>query len=755
MTSVGAQYWNKQMNRKQIQFVRLIIFLLLISFLAQSEVLFAEDFYNSREYETDGKIPVIDYFPLGDNQDTEFFHIYVKPWAPVYITHPGLMVDETRWEEVRQDILAGSPDTDRLYSRIVSTANQAPAQQVQGDYNFSTLENNSRIALHAGFVAYIEDDPDYSEKAFDIIASMEVLFAQIGLDQFDQGTIHGGQALVNVCVAYDLLVGFSLVDSTQADQMRNAILTATQKLFNFYVIIPIGKLIQNNHLIKLACGIGMVGLTFPNESIAYEYVNFAMTTAPYVLLEVQMPPGGGQGEGPNYLDYTFRTYLYFIAAYHHLAQGKRFSFEIDCRGRLWPPCKEETVVVNDPMLDYRMEQLLDWRLAISMPNGYGPPIDDSNYSCGYLGPISAMFGRSDYAWLYRNSPRCTENTSSHAVLELAFLNQMPQPQEPSLGPSSFFYEGGQAVLRNNWSDQAHYALINGEHGRARISGLGHEQPDATSFIFYAKGEMLALDSGYRGWDNRWPVIHARNHSLILVDDLGPSIGFLLGFVGVDSYLSEFEDHELFHSVKVDSHYRDADISRRVVLVEDDYFVTAEKVSSNKQRQFAWLLQANAGGTTDGQFTLLSDGALIERPNAVQRTYLQSDSGPIQFIEDEEEHGFHHGADDTHAVLRGEVNAQFAGYLGVHVTADESLNLPDVDAETLQDVLVYTIYGDDYLDLILMKTDSAFTYTPQLSGLGEVESDAELVWLRTDPDTYELVDSYYLGGTYMTYDGQNY
>lgn len=743
------------MKRARYLFLLADIFFVLFLCLGCQGNLSNTNFHNDCKHSTDNKISVIDYHPPEVKEDRFIIPIHSLPWTPQNISHPGLLVDEARWEQVQQDILSGLPDADRLYSRAYSIANQEPTQQTQGDYNFSILEKNSLIAMYSAFVAFIEEDAVYSEKAFQITANMEVLFAQIGLDQFDQGTIHGGQALVNACVAYDLLVGFELVNTDQADQMRNTILEAAEKLFNFYIELPIGKFFQNNHLIKLACGIGIVGLIFPNETIAYEYVNFAMTTAPYILLEIQMPTGGGQGEGPNYLDYTLNTYLYFIAAYHHVAKGKSFTFEVDCRGRLWPPCDGEQVIVKDPMLDPRMRLLLDWRLAISMPNGYCPPIDDSNFSCGYSGPISAMFERRDFAWFYRNSSRCTENTSSHAILELAFLDQMPQPQMPFLGPSSFFVEGGQAILQNKWDERAHYALVNGEHGRARISGLGHEQPDATSFIFFALGELLALDSGYRGYDERWPVIHARNHSLILVDDLGPPYGYYFGFVGVDAYLSEFNDRAPFHSVKVDTFYREADISRRVVLIDDDYFITSEKVSSDRPRQYAWLLQANAGGTTDGVFTLLQDGALIERPNAVLRSYLQSDSGPVSFSEDEEEHGFHHGADDTHAVLRGEINAQFAGFLGLHVTADEAINLPNVNMETLEDLLVYIVQGDDYLDLILMKNKEEYLYVPQLSGLGTVESDAAFAWIRTDPDNFERVDSYYLDGTFLTYDGLDY
>ena len=672
-------------------------------------------------------------------------------WHPEIGPHPRLIADAQRWADVRQAIENGDPDAVRLFSRVKSAADLTPGTQQPGVYDFSIIERNGWIASSAALAAYVLDNPAYADKAIQMTSDLEVRLLDLPLQEFDQGTIHGGQAFVTFCLAYDLLVGFGFADETQAAAMERAIRLAARRLHAFYVLVPIGQFVENNHIIKFTSGLFMVGLTFNQNEEAARYTNIAMTTAPFVLLDFQMPEGGGQGEGPNYLDYTFKTYLFFAAAYHRFAQGRAYPYLIDCRTRFWPPCKPEIVDIEDPVVDPRMELLLDWRLSLVMPDGRCPPIDDANLSCGYSGPVAALYDRTDYAWHYRTSQRCTENTSDLAMLELALLDRMPLPQPPEYGPTLMNEDAGQAMLRTGWDENAHYALVNGEHGKARLAGLGHEQPDATSFIFYALGEFFAIDSGYISWDERWHVIHARNHSMILVDDRGPTLGLYWAFAGVDSYLSELVVEPFFRSVRVDSAYQGADVTRRVMLIDDDYYVTSDWIESDRVRTFAWLMQTNAGGTTDGSFTLESKGALIERPKAVMRSHLQCDAGSLFFLQDEEEHGFRHGQLESHAVLRAEVDSASAGFLGIHTTAETPAQLPDV--ETFQSPsgnLIAFVHGEDYLDTVVFSARQDIVLQPQVGRTPGLRSDASYLWLRAEPNTLRLVRMRRIGGTYAIY-----
>jgi len=674
-------------------------------------------------------------------------------WHPEITGYPRLLADSSRWEEVRFHYQSGDQDYNRLISRVRQWAEMTPLRQEPGIYEFQFLEHNSQIANAAAFMAFIDNDGSLALKAYSITVNSKVILANLPLDDCFQGTIHGGQALVEFCHTYDILAGFELLLPSELDDMRDSILGIAEKLHGFYIRLFLGKLLQNNHIIKFTSGLGVVGMTFNDIPQAAKYVNVALTTAPWCLLDFQMPDGGGQGEGPNYLDYTFKTYLPFVAAYHRFAKGQSYPYKIECRARLWPPCVSEVIEVDDPWSDIRMKELLDWRLAIIMPDGKCPPIDDSNLSCGPSGPIAALFGRDDYAWHYRQSQSCSQNTSAGAaILELAYLDTMPSPSPPAIDPSIIMENGGQGILREDWSPDSMYALVVGEHGKARLAGLGHEQADATSFIFYGKRQMLALDSGYISFKERWNVIHGKNHNLILVDDMGPPLGVVYAFTDSDAYLSEFINAPPFRSIKVDSAYRGAEIERRVALIDDDYFVTWETVSSDHPRTYTWQLQANAGGTTSGFFSLFTDGALIERTNGAMRVYLQSDA-LLAFREDLETHGFSHSQFEKHSVLRAEASGATARFLGVHPVADDTLSLPVVtDYPSLQE-LVYVIEGEGYTDILIFSEQGGFIVGPVENYSHTVESDGEFAWVRIDIIS-QTVTGHQIGGSYLKHNNIN-
>jgi hypothetical protein len=388
-------------------------------------------------------------------------------------------------------------------------------------------------------------------------------------------------------------------------------------------------------------------------------------------------------------------------------------------------------------------------MAMTMPPGYVAPIDDSNELCGHSGSIAALFGRADYAWHYRYGGVCTENTNALALLELPNLPQIPASSPPTIGPSVAFVEGGQAVLRTAWSEDAWLALLIGEHGKAR-NIRGHEQPDATSFLLYALGENFAIDSGYGRYDERARVAQARNHSLILVDEKGPPLGIDGILTDANAWLSEFVDEPPFRSVRVDTAYAGATIRRRLAMIGEDYFAVDDLAQSAAVRDYAWLLQANAGGTTDGALTLFDDGGLIERPLGQMRVWLQSDAGPPWISQETAEHNWDAGPYQTHAVLRGEVEAAAARFLSLLLPALSGENPPIVSAAAVGGRLVYQLQTPVYLDVLLAGPAGDFDLPPTGDFPGVLSTDAEFAWVRCDPAGYELLASRFLGGTYLDY-----
>jgi hypothetical protein len=653
------------------------------------------------------------------------------------------------WAAIKERILSGAPDAARLYARVHSLADTPPRTMPPGGYDFGAVETNGLTAACAAFAAFVEDDETYAQKAIALTSELYFNLWELPPEDWDRGTINGGQALATFSVAYDLLVGLGFADEAEAAAMREAVRTFARHLYDCYVAFPILIGLPNNHQIKLTAAFGVAGMTFNDTREAATYVNLAQSSAPYFLLDFQMPDGGGQAEGPTYLDYSFQTFLYYAAAYHRFAQGEAYPCKIICRTRLWPPCRSEVIEVEDPAADPRLAELLDWRLALIMPNGYAPPIDDSNLGCGNFGPVAALFERADYAWHYRTSPSCKENTHSLALIELSALDRMPDPVEPSGGPSVFWPEAGQAVLRTSWQPDALYALLIGEHGKARRSGIGHEQPDATSFLLYARGTMFALDSGYGSYRERHHTANAANHSLILVDEAGPR-GPTLVFADADAYLSEFVNEPLFRSARVDSRYENADVRRRLALVGDDYFVTDDAIVSDEPRDYAWLLHTNAGGTTNGVFRRAAYGATVNRPEGVMRVYVQSDSDELELDQQIAEHALSHSALDRHMVLRGELTAPAARFFAVYLIGATEATLPVAERGEADNPLAWIVASDEYVDATLSNAGGDFVFGPTPSFPGRVESDGELVWMRTEPETGALVASQQIGGTYFNY-----
>ncbi|MCZ7586311.1 MAG: heparinase II/III-family protein [Deltaproteobacteria bacterium] len=295
-----------------------------------------------------------------------------------------------------------------------------------------------------------------------------------------------------------------------------------------------------------------------------------------------------------------------------------------------------------------------------------------------------------------------------------------------------------------------FAALNGEHDKARLSGIGHEQADATSFVLHALGEYFVIDSGYINWSERLRVAGATHHNLVLVDGEGPSLGLLYVFADADAWLDEFTDETAWRSARVYSEYEGASVSRRVAVVGEDYFITEERVAADAPRTFTWQSHMNAGGDTDGTFTPLADGALVERPLAVLRTYLQSLPGPPSFGTRVDEHAASHSVAGTHNVLTADVAADEARFLSLHLVAAEKADLPEVTNASAGELLINVVGGDGYLDAVISSPGGAFEIEPD-EDIGTIRSDAELVWVRVDPDAGALIDHQILEGTYFERD----
>jgi hypothetical protein len=226
--------------------------------------------------------------------------------------------------------------------------------------------------------------------------------------------------------------------------------------------------------------------------------------------ERQIAPDGSYGEQSTcYQRYTAEIYLHALILADH------------------------NEVELPALLGQRLQALLDQLLWLRAPTGSLPAIGDADG--GWLLPLSrrapgdvrglystaaAWFGRADYA--HAAGGRVAPETLwlLGAAGAKAFDEAGVSPPDGS--PSRLFADGGIAVLRSSWDQDAHRLLFD----TGSLAGFGHAHADLLSVQCDAFGEPLIVDPGtycYNadpGWREHFRSTAA--HSTVTVDGLGQS-----------------------------------------------------------------------------------------------------------------------------------------------------------------------------------------------------------------------------------------
>ena len=670
---------------------------------------------------------------------------------------PRLVADQDRWDEVWQDVQDQTEPYYSFYRYAISRADSTVQEPQDYDYDTSVCLANARIARAAAIRYWGAGDPDDAAKAAGILANVDPIFEAWSYETIDHGGILVSQAIILMCQAYEILLVTGGFADGEAEAAADALMSLTETFHNFYVnrfrLWMMG--VRNNHVIKFDAGVGYAALTFNQWPRAAEFINFGLTETIYWQLEIQNCPGSGCcPEGPNYLAYSSINYLPFFLAYHRFAQGESYPYKTSCAHRVWPLCAENIRETTDPLVDSRFVELHDWWLHLRMPNGYGPPLDDSNLHCFAMGVVAALSGDGRFRWPMDQGSHCRNYTGDLAWEQMMLWPDMPTVQEPTDDELLWVNEpAGQAVLRSGWEIDDLYLLLNAEHRKARVQGMGHEQPDATSFIVHALGEFFIIDSGYIGWDDRWHVAGPENHNLILIDGKGPPRG--LG-IGADSnaWLTEWEQAERLNWVTAESSWASHDLRRFAALVDNQYVAIADWVEGSGEHAFDWLAHTNAGGSTIGLFTLTDSGALVEHDGVF--LHVGANSAPLQadLEEQEDEHGFGHGSIQTHSVLHAAVTTESPAFMALFVPSLESESAPVIHrltpcANPTDCSAGLVLETDDAIDFwAAARVGGLIDQDLQSFGLPGIESDAEIAWVRFSPETHAVEFTWRKGGTYL-------
>jgi len=234
----------------------------------------------------------------------------------------------------------------------------------------------------------------------------------------------------------------------------------------------------NTHLTGEALGLFYLGAALPEIARARRWRELGLS-----ILSEQLPihirPDGTYFEQSSYYHrYTVDFYTHLIA----LARAARIELPSEVEARL--------------------SLALDHLMWITRPDGTTPLYGDDDggrlIKLAFRAPDdfrdtlatgAALFGRSD--WKRVAGEASIETLWLLGPNAFARFDQI-ESQEP-VEPIRAFTDGGYFVMRDGWSRQSTYALIDcGPHGTA---GCGHAHSDALAFEFAAQGKTWLVDPG--------------------------------------------------------------------------------------------------------------------------------------------------------------------------------------------------------------------------------------------------------------------
>jgi hypothetical protein len=220
-----------------------------------------------------------------------------------------------------------------------------------------------------------------------------------------------------------------------------------------------------------------------------------------------------------YFEQTTYYHRYTTDFYTHFALLSR----ADAGGRA-------EVESREARLSSKLTSLLDHMMHLTLPDGATPFVGDDDGgrlvmlderpAADFRAALSngaALFGRADYKHVAGRAAEETLWLVGPAGLEAFDALDARPPEETSRA----FEEGGYYVMRDGWSDDSDYMLLDcGPHGAEGI-GCGHAHADALSFVLAARGRTLLVDPGtytYTGSrEERERFRSTRAHNALTVD----------------------------------------------------------------------------------------------------------------------------------------------------------------------------------------------------------------------------------------------
>ena len=613
--------------------------------------------------------------------------------------HPSLLYEAEDLPTLRERI-ARAP-----YAEWWGTLQSQADQFLSWDpADVSDQKNRAIDAKMLAFVYALSEETQYAEKAVEFLRA--VSFPPRG---GDLGELHSeAEAAMCYAEAYDMLTSYL---SDPVDQgFRQVLYEEGHWLYEaqefWYASHKMNKQIRHYSGLGL-CALVLSDYAGPN-STPQQWHEKAMTEVT-AALEYQADTDGGFAEGPFYHRYSADLYVPYMLALRRIAGV-------------------------DLLAQDEVRALHIWSLKIRMPSGGRPNTDDAQITGFFSGALASAYSDGGlFAWDWTAGGAYTYR--HYAVDAICLFDDGIAPEPPSWTPTCFLPEAGDAAFRSDWGPDATYLLLKGEHGVARDRGKSHEHPDATSFVLFARDEILALDAGYISWPQHDKVNGAKNHNLILVDGKGPPLhkffGTLIG-AGVDAYIERSFGTDFLDYCEVLTEYEGVQFRRRVAFPGKTYFLVLDELSSDAVHRYDWLLHGNGGGTSGGTFERMARGGRWRIGDAELLSYVAFPED-VDFEEGEEIHSFEYEQELTHTVLKAVHTASDARYLTVLFPKGSDESDPSFERLFGKGGTGVRIVGEGFTDLMLVRDSDAASLTLESQDIGGIETDAGLLFVRTDAD----------------------
>ncbi len=596
-------------------------------------------------------------------------------WKADQTHRPRLLWEAGEWSTILSR-LAREPYI-TLYNRVKSSSNGTPAAKPQY-YNPSREYGAANIAKNAAFVWAVEGDTAKAEKAALILEDMPVEFnwpdvsTLFWLLDYD---IHTAEAMQGYLAAFDILAGTGYLNPTREQAIHDHLETLCINAWNFYYVDwYLYRHVLNfaNHFTKLATAFGTAAITLNDSPYALDWINQAMAWGIYKFYHFTVTDEGAYTEGPGYWVYTQVNVVPFFLQYDKFTGGEDATFKKRKCNIIGKDCTYEDVFVENPMDDPRLEALARWTVDIRLPNGMNPPFDDSNSYANFNGLFAGAWADAELAWDWAErpvNPLSSKYCSDIAVDLICIYDDTITPAEPTHGPSVVFDEDGYAIFRTDWGEDAFYAMFLAEAGKAQRFGMGHEPADTLSFMFYAHGQLLAIDPGYIKWGEHYKVRYGIDHNVVAIDGSGPPANTTLSIGGIDGDIRQWNTQGSPEFVIGSTRYSKTDWTRGLFFY-GDYILVGDYLDSDKERTFEFLLHGHGGGDSGGTFGYVPGGVQWEI-NGVTLDLVLTGSESITESNYLDYHGWTWNQSYQHEVFAGAMDAKRGGYAAALVAQTDA------------------------------------------------------------------------------------